>query len=235
MTDIFEDVEDQVRQDRYKDWAKRYGLWAAGAFALVLLGVGGWQAYKYFNTQGAREQAVAFAAAQQKAREGDIPAAMSEFERLSKDGPQVYRAMAMMERAAALQAQGDLPGALAQFDAAAEAAPDTLMADTARIRAAYIVADTQDFQAVQARLKPLIESEGQVSYLARELLGVEAWEAGDTALARSTLENITLAFDVPQTVRQRVQLALEVIGPAPAQAASTPPAAAGAETSGEPK
>jgi hypothetical protein len=142
--------------------------------------------------------------------------------------------MAMMERAAALQAQGDLDGALAQFDAAAEAAPDQIMADTARMRAAYIVADTQDFQALQARLKPLTEGDGQFSFLARELLGVEAWEAGDSALARSTLENITLAFDAPETVRQRVQLALEVIGPAPAA-----PAGADAQNntpdSGEPK
>lgn len=239
MTDIFEDVEEQVRQDRYSQWAKRYGPWALGALALILLAVGGWQGYKYFNTQTARSQAVAFAAAQQKAREGDAAAALPEFERMSANGPQVYRAMAMMERAAILQAQGDLPGALAQFDAAAEAAPDPIMEDAARIRAAYIVADTQDFQAVQARLRPLIESDRQVSYLARELLGVEAWEAGDDALARSTLESLTLAFDVPDAVRQRVQLALNVIGPAPegasGDAAAEAPAAANAESSGEPK
>lgn len=231
MTDIFEDVEEQVRQDRYAVWAKRYGPWALGALALIIVGVGGWQGYEYFSTQSARSQAVEFAAAQQKAREGDMAGALPEFERMSANGPQSYRAMAMMERAAILQAQGDLQGALAQFDAAAEAAPDPLMEDAARIRAAYIVADTQDFQAVQTRLKPLIESDRQVSYLARELLGIEAWESGDLALARSTLEAITLAFDAPETVRQRVQLALSVIGPAPDEA----PAAANTESSGEPK
>ena len=57
---------------------------------------------------------------------------------------------------------------------------------------------------------------GRISYLARELLGVEAWEAGENDLARDTLENLTLAFDAPEAVRQRAQLALSVIGPAPA-------------------
>jgi hypothetical protein len=89
------------------------------------------------------------------------------------------------------------------------------MRDTARLRAAYIVAETQDFAALQPRLQPLIESDSRLSYLARELLGIEAWEAGNLDLARETLQNLTLAFDAPEAVQQRAQVALAVIGPAP--------------------
>jgi hypothetical protein len=90
---------------------------------------------------------------------------------------------------------------------------------TAQIRAAYIAADTGDFAALQTRLTPIIESETRFSYLARELLGIEAWEAGEIDLARDTLESLTLAFDAPEEVRQRAQIALSVIGPAPATSA----------------
>jgi hypothetical protein len=44
---------------------------------------------------------------------------------------------------------------------------------------------------------------------------MEAWEAGQNDLARDTLEALTLAFDAPEAVRQRAQVALSVIGPAP--------------------
>jgi hypothetical protein len=114
-----------------------------------------------------------------------------------------------------LQAQGDLEAALTEFDAAAEKANDPIMRLSAQMRAAYIAADTADFDTLQTRLTPIIESESRFSYLARELLAMEAWEAGQNDLARDTLEALTLAFDAPEAVRQRAQVALSVIGPAP--------------------
>jgi hypothetical protein len=124
-----------------------------------------------------------------------------------------------VQHAAVLQHQGDLDGALAGFDAAAERANDPVMRDTIRLRAAYIAAETQDFAALQTRLEPLLESDSRISYLAKELLAVEAWEAGQLDIARDTLENLSLAFDAPEPVRQRAQLALSGIGQAPATSA----------------
>ncbi len=156
---------------------------------------------------------------------GDLDGARAAFERLGGEGPGVYRTMATMSLAAILAQQGDLQAALTKLDAAAEMARDPLLRETAQLRAAYIAADTQDFQALQTRLQPLIESESAISFLAKELLATEAWEAGDLELARTTMENLSLALSAPEVVRQRAQIALAVIGPAPAApqgAAETP-------------
>jgi len=228
---FFQEVEEGVRQDRYVAFARKYGVWVIGAVAAILLAVGGWRLYEGWSVDQSRDTSERFTAAQKLLREGDAKAAGDEFERLSKTGPQNYRAMAMMERAQALEAQGDLQGALAQFDAAASASRDQTMKDSARLRAAYLVAETQDFAAVRGRLDPIIAEGGPISFLARELLGVEAWEAGETTLARETLENLTLAFDAPEPVRQRAQLALSVIGPVPAAAGATPASPAAAPAS----
>lgn len=228
---FFQEVEEQVRQDRYVSWANKYGVWVIGAIAAIILAVGGWRLYEGWQVDQSRDQSERFSAAQKLLRDGDAKAADAEFERLSKTGPGAYRAMAMMERAQALQAQGDLQGALAQFDAAAQASRDETMKDSARLRAAYLVAETQDFAALRGRLDPIIADGGPISYLARELLGIEAWEAGELTIARETLENLTLAFDAPEPVRQRAQLALSVIGPAPAAAGATPASPAAAPAS----
>ena len=58
---------------------------------------------------------------------------------------------------------------------------------------------------MRARLQPLIESDSRVSFLAKELLAIEAWEAGDLDLARTTIENLSLALNAPEAVRQRAQ------------------------------
>ncbi len=222
-TDSFvNEVDESLRQDRALTMAKRYGPWLIGVFILLMAALGAWQWWQGEQEKRARAQSDAYMAAIELAQAGNFDAAKTEFDRLSGEGPRAYRVMSKMQSAAILQGQGDLDGAIAAFDEAAELASDPLMRDTARLRAAYIAAETQDFAAVQARLQPIIDADTRLSYLARELLGVEAWEAGELDLARSTLENLTLAFEAPQGVQQRAQLALSVIGPAPA--------ASGAET-----
>ena len=107
------------------------------------------------------------------------------------------------------------------------------MRESAQIRAAYIAADIQDFPALRTRLEPLIASDTRVQYLAKELLAVEAWEAGETQLARETLDQLTLAFEAPDSLRQRAQIALSVMGPAPATETPADGAAAPAPSEGE--
>ncbi|MGD9981235.1 MAG: tetratricopeptide repeat protein [Hyphomonadaceae bacterium] len=242
MTDqsdsFIHEVDESLRQDRMLVIAKRYGPWLIGVFLVFILAIAGWQGWKGYQTNIAREHAEAFAAAQEQLRTalsqgGDTSAAKTELERLAGEGPRAYRAMARMELAGLLAEEGDLEAALAAFDQAAEDSSDPAMRESAQIRAAYIAAETQDFAALRTRLEPLIESDTSTSYLARELLAIEAWEAGDLELARNTLQELTLAFDAPDTVRQRAQIALGVVGPGeetPADGAANAPAPSEGET-----
>lgn len=235
-TDSFvSEVDESLRQDRLLTLGKRYGPILAVVFVVVVLGVAAWQGWRAYSLNAAREHSDDYIAAQELAREGNLDSAKAEFERLAETGPHHFQIMARMEHAAVLQAQGDLEGALTEFDAAAEAARDPVMRETAQLRAAYIAADTQDFAALQTRLQPLIESDGRISYLARELLAIEAWEAGNLDVARDTLENLTLAFDAPEAVRQRAQVALSVVGPAPQSNSADGAPAAPAPSEGETK
>lgn len=227
-TDSFvQEVDESLRQDRMLTLVKRYGPMLLIAFALMLAAMAGWQYWRASEARAAAAQGQAYAAAQQLAGAGNLEAAKAEFARLSQTGPAVYRAMAKLEHAAILELDGDLEGAIREFDEAAAAARDPILRETAQLRAAYIVADTQDFAALQTRLLPLTQSGTRLSFLARELLGVEAWEAGELVVARRELQGLTLALDAPENVRQRAQLALSVMGPAaetPAEGANPAPA-----------
>lgn len=218
-TDSFvNEVDESLRQDQAVTLARKYGPYILGAFVALLLVIGGWQIWKQYSMSSARQHAEQYAAAQEMLAAGNVDGAKTEFERLSNEGPRIYQSMARMEHAAILMQQGDLEGAVAGFDSAAEVAPDQIMRESAQIRAAYIAADTQDFPALRTRLNPLIASNTGVSYLAKELLAVEAWESGDTALARSTFDQLVLALGAPDTLRQRARVALSVLGPAPTPA-----------------
>ncbi|MEQ1489284.1 MAG: tetratricopeptide repeat protein, partial [Terricaulis sp.] len=199
-TDSFvNEVDENLRRDQAVSIARKYGPYILGAFVALLVVIGGWQGWKQYSINSARQHAEQYAAAQEMLAAGNVDGAKTEFERLSNEGPRIYRAMARMEHAAILVQQGDLEGAITGFDSAAEIAPDKIMRESAQIRAAYLAADTVDFPTLRTRLDPLIASNTGVSYLAKELLGVEAWEAGDTALARQTFDQLVLALGAPDT------------------------------------
>ncbi len=230
-TDTFvQEVDQSLRQDRMLSIFQRYGPFLAAFVVLVFLGMIGWDFWRGNQAAESDKQAEHYLAAQPLLRSptgelltpAQLEQAQSEFERLSGEGPRPFRAMARMQRAALLQQGGDLEAALAEFDAAAEQAPDATMKETAQLRAAYIAAEIKDFTELRRRLAPLIGSERRFSFLARELLGVEAWEAGELALARETMQGLVLALDAPAGVRERAQLALAAFGPAPEAETSNP-------------
>lgn len=235
-TDSFiQEVDANLRQDRALTLVKRFAPWLGVLLIVFVAAAGGWQWQQGEAVKAARQQADAFAAAQSLTRAGNLEDAGAAFDQLTTEGPAVYRLMARMERAAILQQSGDLDGALAGFDAAAEAARDPIMKASAQLRAAYIAAETQDFAALRVRVQPIIDGGGPLGVLAQELLAIKAWDAGQYELSRTTFESISLAFDAPESVRQRAQYALQVLGPAPeaatpAETQNTPaPAAAQGE------
>jgi hypothetical protein len=227
VTDAFEEVEEKLREERYVTLLKAYGPWAAAGLVAILAGVGAYLAFDHHTTRSARDHSDEFAAAQALSARGDLAGAKAAFQAIADDGPSIYQTLTEMELASVKVAEGDLQGAIAAFDAAAESTKDPIVRDSARLRAAYLVADTQDFQAVEARVAPLLEAEGPIRAFAQELLAIEAWEAGDVERARTIFQALSLDLSAPEPVRSRAEgLAMAVLGPPP----ETPAAPAAAST-----
>lgn len=228
MTDVFEEVEETIRRERIATTLRKYGPAFAVVFGLIVLGILGYEGYKSWRTQQNGTFATELSKGQDLVQNRDVDAALKAFQDVAAKGPAGYKALAKMEEAGVLVAKNDLKGAVAAFEAAAGQTKDPVLRDTARLRAAYIAADLEPLPALEARVKPLIDESSPYAFLARELIGLKAMEAGDTAKAREHFEFLTLALEAPEGVRQRAQSALALLGPKPAPAVTpaTPPAAA---------
>lgn len=235
MTDVFEEVEEQIRQDRYISFFKKWGLWLAIGFALVIAGIAAGLAWRNYQEQSRRENGEAFAAIISQLQEGRLDDAKASLEAFDGRDEGVYRAFSLMAEAAILVEQGDLTGATEKFDAAAEASNNPIVRDSARLRAAYLAADTQDFAALETRLAPLLEDDtaGEIRAAARELLAIEAWEAGQVDRARDLFDQLALDVNTPDAIRQRAEsIAPAVLGPAAAPTET--PAAGGSAADASP-
>lgn len=211
MSDLFREAEDELRKETAENVVKRSAPFVLGAIVLALAAGGGWQFYQAQKLKNIDAASVAYDAAMAKLQAGDLPGGEAALGAVAKTAPDGYAAQAILQQAAVLQEQGKAAEARVVFEAAAKSIKDVDLADLARLRAAYIAADSETRDQMTARLKPIIDRKGAFSPLAKELLAARAWEAGDGAAARSTYSLLQLDLNAPEGVKTRAAQAIAVI------------------------
>jgi hypothetical protein len=204
LPDIFDEVKEELRAERARKLWTRYGGVLAGAALLVLVGVGGWQGWRWHQNREASGAALAFLEVHRAAEApgADLKEAAGRFTAIAATAPEGYRVLARL-RAAALKAEtGDRPAALALWDevAADKNAPQTYR-DLASLMWALHGLESQDIAALDSRLVPLVGGAWGAS--ARELQALVAIRRGQPAEAKKNLEALAADVTAPQGVRER--------------------------------
>lgn len=218
MTDLFDEVEEQLRSDRYQQLARRVLPWALGVAAAALiavLGYWGWDVYRTRQSDAASEQ---YAAAMEAFIAGDRDGAAKLFTTVSKSNAPAYKSMALMHLGAEAQRKNDIAGAVRLYDEAADAAPEALLADAARLKSAFALLDTAPLKDVEGRLKPLTEEGRPYRLQAREALAFAKLNAGDLRGARGDFVLISQSLDASQEAQSRAKAAVGLIDSGAAKA-----------------
>ncbi len=227
MVDVFDEVEEELRKERYQAWLRQYGPWVLGLVVAVVALVAGYQGWTAFRDNAAAAASDRFIEAQVALEEGDQAAAAAGFDALAADGPRGYAAISLMQRAAVALETGDTEEAARLYERAAERAPDALTRDIARYKGVLAAWDQLSYDDVVLRLDALTDGAAPLGLLARELMGAAAIRAGRWDDARRHYEFVQFAIGAPQGVSRRASEALAYIetnAPAPAQEPAPAPA-----------
>jgi hypothetical protein len=219
MSDIFREVDEEVRQDRAVEYWRKYQNFILVAAALVVVGSGAWKFWQTEQLKAAGAADEKFQAAIALSRDGKSAEAEAAFVDLAKNGPKGYAAMAAM-RAAAELAGRDRKAAVQAFDKLAnDSSLDPLLRDNARLRAAMIRVDDADRAEIENRLGPLAAAGAPFRSSARELLALAAMHAGDMDAAGRWLDQIVTDNQAPAELKQRAEAFLGIVrsGRKPAQ------------------
>jgi hypothetical protein len=227
VVDLFEEVEEQLRSDRYLTLARQIAPWLTGLFAVVLVAWAGYWGYKIYQD---RNLAVASSEYQQGVDalgQNDPTGAFSHFEAAAKAGAPAYKALALMQEGDLRQTAGKGDEAAKLFDQAAEASPNHIFADLNRLKAALAIMDTAPFTQMQARLAPLTDTKRPYWLFAKEALAMAELQAGKTAEARRDCSAISLTIGVPDDMAKRCQMVMALVdsGDAPSAIAAVKVAA----------
>lgn len=232
MSDVFEEVEENLRGERWKALFRKWWPAAAAVAGVAALVVGGiWFMDARKGWTGA-EASQAYQRGLDALQSDNSSAAEAAFVEVEAAGNAPYRALALMQRASLRLDRGETDEAVALFDQAAEATNEPLIADIAQLKAAWALMDSGSLEDVTTRLSPLTEDGRPFRFQAQEALAFARLQHGQTDAARQQLQALTLELEIPDSLRQRAQLALGLIesGSASSIAGIVEAAARAAET-----
>jgi hypothetical protein len=211
VADIFQEVDEEVRREQLKKLWQRYGNYMVAACIVVVLAVGGWRGYEWWQGKNAAAAGAAFERAVALAASGKHEEAEAAFAKLATDGTGGYRVLSRLREAAQI-ARTDPKAAVKAYDeVAADRSVDQVMRDLATVRAAYLLVDTSSYGDLRARLEPLTGADRPFRHSARELLALAAWKEGDMAAARQWADAILTDPQSPPGTRSRAEVLSELI------------------------
>jgi len=230
MSDIFREVDEDIRRDQAEQLWKRYQTPIIVGAVLIVAATAAWSFYESKRVEAAVAANLRYDAAAALSTAGKSAEAAAAFEALAKDGPKGYATVARL-RAAEELSKTDKDKALAAFDAViADKSVDKLTQEVAKLRAAIVVLETGDREKMADRMGELVTADGPFRYTAQELLGIDALNDADFDEAERVFKLLLDDLNAPHAMRQRASayqaLLNAVRGPKASPAAPSPAATA---------
>jgi hypothetical protein len=217
VTDIFQEVDEEVRREQLKKLWERYGNHLIAVCILVVVAVGAWRGYEWWRAKQAAQSGAAFEQAVALAQSGKHEEAAAAFAKLAGDGTASYRVLARLREAGEL-ASSDKKAAITAYQAiATDKNAGQVVQDLATVRAALLQVDTAPYSELRASLEPLTASDRPFRHSAREILALSAWKAGDAAETQRWTETMMADPLTPPDMRSRAAILSELVAAASAK------------------
>ena len=211
MTDIFHEVDEEVRREQLKKIWQRYGNYIIAGCLIVVVGIAGWRGYEWMQSKHAAESGAAFEQAATLAESGKVQEAEAAFAKLGIDGTAGYRILSRLREAAEL-ARSDPKAAIKAYEEiAADRGAGQVIQDLATLRAGYLLVDGTPYADLRNTLEPLTGPDRAFRYSARELLALSAWKQGDASAAKQWTETIIGDPQTPAGARSRAEVLSQLI------------------------
>ncbi len=224
MSDIFHEIQEEVRQERYARLWKTYGKYVIVLAILLVVATAAWQGWKAYDKQRQESAAAEYFAALDLLEDGQTEVAIDAFLRLGERLHDGYGALARLRAAAAQTAASHRDEAVKIYDAlAADSRASRPFRKLAALYAVITLMDTASLDELKLRLQPLLDDDNPWVYSAREIKGLIAVRAGDSETARKIFTDLVNDPRAPDGLRNRVGQILVALGPGAGQAPTPAP------------
>lgn len=191
---IFSEIDEELRSERMQALWRQFGPWVIGAAVLIVVLVGANEGWRWYQNDIAARSSDQFYAAFELIDQGDVEGAQAALNEIVSSGSGQYPLMARFSQAALLAEEGETEEAIAIYDALANNQSNQRVREVALYLAASLHVDQGDVEGVRARVGGLIAPDNPMRNIAREILGLTQYVAGERDAA---LQNFTAILSDP--------------------------------------
>ncbi|MEI9997138.1 MAG: tetratricopeptide repeat protein [Rhizomicrobium sp.] len=202
MSDIFQEVEEEVRRERFEQLWKQYGDYVIAGVALIFIALSGYLLWDKYQNNERLKASETLIAAQELADSGDFTRANPAFATVAKDAPGGYAEMARLSEAGTLLRAGRRPEAIQLYKsiAAKDSGP---IGAVALIRAGWAMAGNASRDDVANLLAPLTTPTSAWRHSAGEIIAYADYHAGQILRAQAEFQAIADDKDATDAMRRR--------------------------------
>jgi hypothetical protein len=202
VSDIFREIDEELRRDNLLQLWKRYGRYMIAGAVVVVAIAGGVVAWRQHQLTERKAVSARYFGALSTIRANKNSDAVKLFADLAQNGGG-YAGLARFEQAALLAETGDKAGAIAIYDSIATSNADPEFRDLAVLLSVMRGLPDTDPKAVVARLAPLTASGNAWRPTALELTAAADLKAGDKPAALAIYKQLADDLAAPDGLRSR--------------------------------
>lgn len=227
MTDLFREVEEDLRREQFSKLWEKYGIYVIGAavsIVLIVAAIVGWRAWTQSKAVEASARYEALVVEMANMAPAESAAAFAEFADGVSGG---YRIMARLAQADRLLAADDREGALAAYEAVAnDGRAPQIVRGMATVKAGLLLVDTVSLDDMRARVALINRDASPWRSNALELIALAAIREGKWVEADANAKLIIADPATPPGLRDRAHVIQALAAPhLPREAAPAPAAA----------
>jgi hypothetical protein len=211
MSDIFNEIDEEVRRDKVMSW------WKGNILSIIIgvvVAVGGVAGYKFWQSQqlsAAQESTEQYYAALKALRTDKTN--IAGLEAIIEKHPDSVGLLAKFNKAQVFSQAGETAKAVAVYDKIASSAKEAVFREAALIRSGYLTLDTATPSELQTKLGVLNKAGNAWRNSAREIMGMSFYRAGDVKKAHDLFNEILADRQASPGIFRRAQIMAELIGP----------------------
>jgi hypothetical protein len=211
VSDIFREVDEEIRKERYATLWKKYGAYVIAAAVVLVLAVAGYQGWQQWQRSQALSASDSYNAAVTQLEQGNTEQGLQQLGELADPSGDGYALLAAFRRAELLAEQGSTQEAVAIWNEIAGSGGSDPLRQLADVFAVMHQVDSGDPDQLAGRLQPLAAEDSPYRWTALELQATLAHKQGDDDQAIELFKQIADGGDVPPAQRRRATQMLELL------------------------
>ena len=212
MADLFQEIDDELRQDKASRLWRVYGKYLVAVAIVIIISVGGYKFWQQKQLDDGEKASIAYEAALARSASGDHKGAIDQLNEEEIGTVAGYAALSQMQKANLAMKINDFEAALITFKDIAENDnyPKSIN-EWASFRYATVRVEKQIDSNALADLDSLIATDSPWRFLAKEIKAIKEIETGNKSAAKAIFSELADDENAPERLRVRAAEFLKIL------------------------